>query len=1221
MKRILSTILAAIFLIGIIAAFPVPTTAVEAGKGVVYTDVTSIGGVIDFAFNLTTVAWTGSQVDLILSPNGYATYDPNTDVIIKKGINLISNGKYIDGLVGSLTLTYDIIDEYVTKNGLQNDTQAVAFLKLTDYTSFIATNSFVILLQSSQYITLNGQKFSYIPNAELGSINWFNFTVNLAGTGANLTAYNVTQVIANERYGATWYTVFETQTNASQILTIDGYYWDATTIEVNGTLANFSTVVSGTETFKGQPLSYMESYLTVNGIRYNEDSLTGLLAIVSDSGVSYSSTTYTVNATKVSITGIDYGYPEPSYFRIYPSLDFLGFYDATGTVPGQLNPGDTVEIVGYNFPANELIAFVHFYYESAGNFEELVSVNVTGQYVIVAADGTFAVNATLPEAPYAQRAFFAGVETNESTTGIPTPIGTVYPYFDVYVADATGAFNDISAGGWVAPGDYLLIKGHGFATGTPVDVFENLTSAALPVLAGSNVPNSTGQFAFIGRMPYEGDTIDHNAPFYFYVNAMVNRTGFTLIADGTLAKIYINPVPFVNETTGYGVIQQSDEWVVPYQAYLNSLDPAIGWAPITLDDVTINNVELIGFPETLLVTNVTIWDGTYLYQIGTNVSLTNGYSGILDFDAPMEAIYGDYNVNVSGTNSVNFVHIRPTAALKNLDREPKIYNDIIYVAAPGDNVSIVGYGFMNDTDVGIEVYPPNSMTPAATLTVPAASIVEGSFNFTFPLTDTNGFTTGGIYTLNLYQTGSDTNITLTIYFAVSPTVAIDARVGHVHIPGEEMHVFVMPSIGNIPTALRNDYVTEIGITIFYFDGSEWKNVSYYYDNAALANVPTVNGWYAFNYTVPMDAKGDMLIKVYATSYYIHAPTLVRGEATVYIGPLSVMNDLKAMLDEALVLLNAISGDVATLQITLVDEIGSAKDEIITTMSVYYDQLSMKIDDAQSALAYMIAEVDGKVVALQAQVANVSETLAGLITSAQTVILEKIDNSTAKITGRIGDAEATITGGIDSLAALINSIADGLTLTDLKNTMTGVEATITAKIDNSTVTIIDRLGTLEATISGDVAEVKTSLGTLQTSVDDLKTTLTDLINTKAAEITTTIDAAKGAVITQITDSEGRIIAKITEVGDSLSSALDTAKSDIVSEIGSAKTSIESSIDTAKNDILGQLSTTKDSLTESINAAKKAAEEAGSNATMFGAASTILTIIVLGLLAYSIYMRKK
>ena len=1141
MKRILSIMLAAIFIVSILTVLPVPSTAVtavEAGKGAVYTSITSVNGVVYFAFNLTGQVWTGSQVDLILSPNGYATFDPDKDLVIKTGIDIIRGGDYVDAIVGKITLTYGIVNKFLNltdNQALKNESSITLYLKITDYSNFIATNSFTLLLKSSGYVSLIGNKFSYIPNEDLGSINWFNFTVNLADLDVNLSAYDVVQVLAAEKTGAYTHLVFNYTDGSSDVLANISSFTNETYIEVNGTLKDFDLgAVSGNMSWMGVNLSYFEGSLQVNAMEYNIGNLSGLIAEISDGNpVSYKTyTPYTVNATVLSITGVDYTPTAPAvnYFKIFPSLEFITANPSlAGPVPGQVNPGDNVTIAGHNFVAGEQLTMVYLYYISDDNFVLLKSINITNWNQTVDPYGNFSVTITLPEAPYGGREIFAGVETNVSTFGIPASIGKVYPYIDVFVADEFGEFQVASE---VAPGDYVLVKGHGFLSGKAVEVNESITDTTLPVLAGSNVANETGQFAFIGRMTYEGK-LNNGTLFDFYVSADVVSANFTLRTDGALAKIYINPEPFVNETTGEGIVYIYNDTVVPYGAY--EYNASIGTEEndpakvsddepidITLDDVIIETIEVIGIPKSITSRNITI--GGYILVF--NASFTNGYFRAENVYSPGNATFGDYVVEVEGTGyntSTNnlYIKIRPGAALMNLDREPSYYYSVIYVALPNDNVSIVGFGFNSSDDLGIEIWNPDGVL-VYTEIVPSVNITDGFFKWIIKLDLAHGFDPdfGGIYVLRLYQntTKGIVNVTLLIYFAAKPTITIKAYVGHAHVPGEETFVFVSFDVsvgGRRDPKLLALYEKTVDITLFYYDGTEWKNTTYTFPHEVIESMTPVGGkeeqWYPFEVMIPESAQGEVVIYIHATAYNIYNATL-KGETEQMLGPISVMHRLEKKLDD-------LRANLTDLQIT---------------------------------------------------VSEMNATLVDLITE----------------------------------------MASGLTLADLKTTMTGIEATILAKINDSTVTIIDKLGTLEATITGDVAEVKTSLGTLQTSVDDLKSALTDLINSKAAQITTSIDEAKGAIITQITDSEGRIIAKITELGTSLSGSIDSAKSDIISQIGSAK-----------SDILGQLSSTESSLNNNINAAKKAAEEAGSTATMFGAASTILVIIVLGLLAYSIYMRKK
>ncbi len=278
-------------------------------------------------------------------------------------------------------------------------------------------------------------------------------------------------------------------------------------------------------------------------------------------------------------------------------------------------------------------------------------------------------------------------------------------------------------------------------------------------------------------------------------------------------------------------------------------------------------------------------------------------------------------------------------------------------------------------------------------------------------------------------------------------------------------------------------------------------------------------------------------------------------------------------------------------------------------------------------------------------------------------LEDVLNAVNGLSTQIND----VVVGINDLKALITSLGDdiSLKLQSINNTL----ATLIIEKNNEVIArLCTKLNELNATIvsiKGDVVELKTAVGDIQTTLQALKSSnaeLKDLIITKSGEIEGVIQTAAGNItanlntleqliksglkvdtqtllskIDEIKSQLGSISGSVSSVSsklDQLASTLDDLKSMLsnvqstVSSVQSTVTDIKSSLETIKNtasSLASKIQSTASDIKSYISSQnsdlKKAVEGISGTVSTYGIISIILIIIAIAVSGYGIYRKKE
>ncbi|MEM2235449.1 MAG: hypothetical protein QW224_06960, partial [Desulfurococcaceae archaeon] len=280
----------------------------------------------------------------------------------------------------------------------------------------------------------------------------------------------------------------------------------------------------------------------------------------------------------------------------------------------------------------------------------------------------------------------------------------------------------------------------------------------------------------------------------------------------------------------------------------------------------------------------------------------------------------------------------------------------------------------------------------------------------------------------------------------------------------------------------------------------------------------------------------------------------------------------------------------------------------------------------------VGVVGDKVDALSIQLGNVNASLAQLIISKGNEVIGVVNVKTGE------------------LLNALNALGDNMTL-KLSNVNASLAQLIIAKGNEVVAAIGVKLDALNATlvsVAGDVAYIKTVVGTLSVNLTDLRNAQAEikdlvvssagevkaLITTSAGNITASIDAVKALVQAGLPVDTGTILSRIdalrTSVGgvsdklDGLAATLSGVDSK-VNDIKSLATDTKSLATDIKNALPNLATKTdvggvKSSVEDASKDVKDAVAGVSSSVTMFGAVNAVLVVIAIALLAFSIFRKK-
>ncbi len=518
---------------------------------------------------------------------------------------------------------------------------------------------------------------------------------------------------------------------------------------------------------------------------------------------------------------------EPPSIKVYPSIDILATdptqtgYDAP--LVTQMNPGDTFIVEGHNLPATANFSSICLAYWDGTGFQIWPIENTSTVYP-VGNDGTIYVNAVITDHWYGGKTFYPIIRVNMSGTMYRTWFNAsdnikIYPYVEAYYLDNNVNFADID-GAALAPGDYILIKGHGFITTEDLTPFiaygTNLTSkVSLTDIQGLDVNgdgvadtllvknDTTGDIALVVKIPANVNMSITNFKFGLAGSGdnvgYSNKTAFDIEVSTTTEKVFIwkyEAARFAANTTTLTITPLAgDIPVYPYEAYeyISGISEnevlvtveAIGIESYanasvtiymessstgdTINVTTFSPSEFVqGYKEVTFKVPSTYNDFYYVYLNESNSSITP------------KIVYADnylYGVNVSC-----IVGYRVGDAGLYIEFEP----NALIAANPGATVYFIGFGLDANADGNITSVLPPLPNALATFTTTA----NGELNTSLSTSDILQLTGRDYGMFQLKLATSPCSAQFTLMISEKPLFKIDVETDNNAFVGDMIYVAV-----------------------------------------------------------------------------------------------------------------------------------------------------------------------------------------------------------------------------------------------------------------------------------------------------------------------------------------------------------------------------------------------------------------------------------------------
>jgi len=432
---------------------------------------------------------------------------------------------------------------------------------------------------------------------------------------------------------------------------------------------------------------------------------------------------------------------DEKYVEIWSSVEEIDRNEASAGPDDALNPGDSIVFSIHHLPEPY----------DGDDLEEILfttdykTIHVTSFSIASSlTDGVVEYNVTLPEEEWGGLTAFVAFNFSDTQWILIKEHPdcyllntTVYPYAELGVLpnddDATDHitrdfYDPTVSDHTVAPGDYILVKGHGFITKDGVDVYINDTiklEKLLEVNRSDDPDLDPGTVYLVVKVWEDGGNIiclliDENGTMHNRENNRVTVIGtlypstnrymfdynLTIGFHSVLWKVMINPEPYYDNVTKKVYIIERDP---AFEVYYPLVDDPEAPGGDRFDNGTWDEfkLEIIGFNSTyvLVYLNRTRpYPDDYLWN---NLSLTCGYA-LKDYTGetipflPM----GYYNITViNGTKTIvpDVLGKLKTYAFKihpNLDIDVLPTDDT--EGRRCDNVSISIVGGLPDSDLTLE---------------------------------------------------------------------------------------------------------------------------------------------------------------------------------------------------------------------------------------------------------------------------------------------------------------------------------------------------------------------------------------------------------------------------------------------------------------------------------------------------------------------------------------
>ncbi|MEM4910741.1 MAG: hypothetical protein QW073_01085 [Desulfurococcaceae archaeon] len=417
---------------------------------------------------------------------------------------------------------------YRYENLYEKELRAKVF-KAEAWDAAVSTNTFSIIpiYCSDIMINVNPYNVVYGDNTEI-SISFhqlFNRIYNAIGIELNV-AYNFTRVTMYNKYDFDENYVLVEFDNGVLISggypVFDPYYVRATDKEIiyNGIISDFAPSIDDPNyDVLVATYEFMVEYMFVN-------ESVDISTVVTSECVS------TIDSSRLHVL---------SSLIIIPQ-------DVVGN--NYINPGDYVEFIAHNVPYQYL--GIDYYVTSLRLINYTVFDLVNFIYINYYSDGVVTGTVVLDELPYGGYDWLVRLMFSNDKY-IEDGYLTIVPYIEVYVLTSESAYAEDYNGYYYgrfnvpgdtsAPGDYIVIEGHGFQIDQGLWVYLNDTPLVVQI---RHLNNYTGEVYVLVKL-LDNTTYQPIAPGNYKLLVGVRNTpnnatiGFNVVRSGEFTKVLFNP--------------------------------------------------------------------------------------------------------------------------------------------------------------------------------------------------------------------------------------------------------------------------------------------------------------------------------------------------------------------------------------------------------------------------------------------------------------------------------------------------------------------------------------------------------------------------------------------------------------------------------------------------------------------------------------------------------
>ncbi|ABN70106.1 hypothetical protein Smar_1008 [Staphylothermus marinus F1] len=1174
------------------------------------TEATELGTTIRLAFILDTDKYDPNVGGYFLNVSNIGVYAPSDPTQSPYGgvIDITQNSTLTDGtqVVGNVTVVNggnnviilidlsklpdlqnvvyitNVYTETSTTANLTNTLLRVKAFDAASWDAVISGNQFKILYIPSlcKYVKINVIHSPAIVGTNVDVIvsfhKYFSLVQSIAGVSLDITVDNKTQLNMTNYYNATENYVLATFINGN--LTVGGSevfssptvtVINASTFKYSGQVKDYAPTVADTATPWVRTLYKFEVEFRHEIVNETHD-LIFYIHCDSDT-VSYDTWPFLIVNASLDITTTE-----------------VAFNSTT------INPGDIVNFTAHNVPLQYLTATNYGVLRFQLINPALVVYVPVSNMTLSANTTTGIINGSfvLPDAPYGGLDYLTYLVFNDGKF-IANGYITVSPCIETYVLTNTSAYAEDAGSSYIgrfvpgytsAPGDYIVIKGYGFALSNLTGFTVSINNTDVIIL-NATYNASTGKIIILAKLlDTNGTPIPVGAGFI-----RVGQNGTTNIAyapfnvtrNSGLEKVLFNPRWFYNGTYYIEHDKLGDPYLyfpVDYPLVNNTFTTAM-WPFNT-------TIEVIGWPTNTFTLKAFNKEFNLSFNLLT-LSLTNGYNMTNLYNLTIPFLpYGNYTLLEGTLLSVNNRTVFTVHMGINVDLD-SCRNGTLSItvvgAAPnteynftfGYQVHELNYGITRyispqwngtwNISLVTDIYGTGSTSVPLITLYPTSYVINATWDVITWLRLNGSGTLDLLFSVDVSYNGFTDNLTTPITYVFGPSdttpgsfniyvnttynvsvvrVAVDylprtnvvISVPETVLPGDTITVQIFPHHNEVwgfiePTALFDEnQLLGWYLTVRLVDplsNTVVERVAGYYAGNLIVEDVDGDGdnevWFVVNLTAPLVLGVD---KTYRVDVELFLAVL--NPSSNITGVTAVDNECYVQLDlNGTIYWNGLGSGIML----------GGDGQIVTVLGV----LEGKLDTIKDGIAEINATVNDINTYLKVNVTDLLKTINN------SVVMIKNDTATLII------GQAEIKAKLDDLLNLTSQVNDTVTM-------------ILACCNNASKVLNRMEGTLNSTYTV-VLNVKSDLSTL---IDTVNNVVIPKFNELYDNVTVEINASRDL-----------IIQKISSVNDSLTTIISAGFNDVEAMISNLNTTLLNRIDELEGTLLFYMTANEQRLEGIIN----------------------------------------